>query len=269
MTLPRGVDLPLFDIGQELVSFEPKPLPSGLDLGERCIEAFFYHFYPAHPFILSRTSFYALRKEKPLEHLEACMRYVGSFYIPQAPSVALGVEAERSVYHPDCPKDGFRVQAMLILAIGLDGYTFQEKALQILLDAQDVALDLGMNKRDFALIHGGGSDILSESWRRTWWELYIVDGMIAGVHQKSTFRMKEIAADVALPCEEKEYSSGVSQNILMSEFNADRFSKYQLLIQSRTSTMNPLMGETLHILLSRIELLQSETSVVYCLQGKL
>lgn len=214
MNLPRGVDLPLFDVGQELVSFEPKPLPSGLDLRERCIEAFFYHFYPAHPFILSRTSFYALRKEKPIEHLEACMRYVGSFYVPQAPSVALGLEAERSVYHPDCRKDGFKVQAMLILAIGLDGYTYQEKALQILLDAQDLALDLGMNKRDFAFIHGGGSDILSESWRRTWWELYIVDGMIAGVHQKSTFRMKEIAADVALPCEEKEYSSGVSQNIV-------------------------------------------------------
>ena len=33
-TLPRAIDLPLFDIGQELVSFEPKPLPSGLDLRE-------------------------------------------------------------------------------------------------------------------------------------------------------------------------------------------------------------------------------------------
>jgi hypothetical protein len=209
MTLPGSVDLPLFDIGQELVSFEPKPLPSGLDLRERCLEAFFYHFHPAHPFVLPRDTFYLLRKERPIDHLEACMRYVGSFYVPQAPTVALGLEAERSVYHPDCRKDGVRVQAMLILSIGLDGYTYQEKALQILIDAQALALELGMNKREYAYMNGGGSEVLSESWRRTWWELYLVDGMIAGVHQKSSFPMKDIPADVALPCEEKEYASGV------------------------------------------------------------
>lgn len=208
-TLPRAIDLPLFDIGQELVSFEPKPLPPGLDLRERCIEAFFYHFYPAHPFILPRDAFFTLRKERPLDHLEAAVRYVGSFYVPQAPTVALGLEAERTVYSADCPKDGFRVQALLILTIGLDGYTYQEKALQILVDAQDLALEFGMNKREFAPINGNGSEMLEESWRRTWWEMYIVDGMIAGVHQKSTFRMKEIPADVGLPCEERDYASGV------------------------------------------------------------
>lgn len=211
MTLPRSVDLPLFDVGQEVVAFDPKALPSGLDLRERCIEAFYYHFYPAHPFILPRSNHFALKKERPIEYLEAAMRYAGSFYVPQAPTVALGLEAERSVYQPDCPKDGFRVQAMLILAIGLDGYTYQEKALQILLDAQDLALEIGMNKREFAFMNGAGSQLLEESWRRTWWELYVTDGMIAGVHQKSTFRMKEIPADVALPCEEREYMSGVSR----------------------------------------------------------
>ncbi|CZS92637.1 related to Zn(II)2Cys6 transcriptional activator [Rhynchosporium agropyri] len=208
ITLPRSVNLPLFDIGQEVVAFDPKTLPSGLDMKERCIEAFFFHFYPAHPFTLPRSNHFALRKERPIECLEAAMCYVGSFYVPQAPTKALGLEAERSVYHTDCPRDGFRVQAMLILTIGLDGYTFQEKALQILLDAQDLALEIGMNKRDFASVRGFFSDILQESWRRTWWELYITDGMIAGVHQKSNFRMKEIPADVLLPCEEIEYVSG-------------------------------------------------------------
>jgi hypothetical protein len=181
-TVPRTNDLPLYETGQELVSFDQKPLSPGLDLRERCIEAFFYHFYPAHPFTLPRESFFALRKERPLGHLEASMRWVGSFYVREAPTVALGMEAERAVYHNDCPKDAFRVQAMLILAIGLDGYTYQEKALRILVDAQDLALEFGMNKREFASMNGNGSAMLEESWRRTWWELYIVDGMIAGVH---------------------------------------------------------------------------------------
>lgn len=151
----------------------------------------------------------ALRNEKPMDCLLAAMRYVGSFYVSQAPTTALGLEAERAIYHADCPKDALRVQAMLILTIGLDGYTYQEKALQILLDAQDLAVALGMNKRDFAFLNSNGSHMLEESWRRTWWELYIVDGMIAGVHQKSDFRMKDMPADVLLPCEEKEYFSGV------------------------------------------------------------
>lgn len=207
LTLPRSVDLPLLDTPQELVWHDAKGLPSGLDLRERCIEAFYYHFYPAHPFVLPRTSYYALRKEKPLAHLEAAMRYVGSFYVPQAPTISLGLEAERIIYHVDCRDDGFRVQAMLILAIGLDGYTYQEKALQVLLDAQDLALKIGMNKREYAMVNGG-SDILEESWRRTWWDMYCVDGMIAGVHQRSTFRMKDMVADVLLPCEEKEFECG-------------------------------------------------------------
>ena len=209
--LQPSVDLPQFDIGRELVTFETKSLPAGLDLRERCIEAFYYHFYPAHPFLLPRANFMSLRKERPLECLEAAIRYVGSFYVEQAPTIELGTEAERLAYHLDTPKDGFRIQALLILAIGLDGYTYQEKALQILIDAQNLALELGINKRDFASINGNRSSILEESWRRTWWELYVIDGMIAGVHQRSSFRLNEIHADVALPCEEKEYTSGVSR----------------------------------------------------------
>jgi len=143
------------------------------------------------------------------------MRYVGSFYIAQAPTAALALEAERGVYDAKCPQDGYRVQALLILAIGLDGYTFQEKALQILMDAQNLALDIGMNARDFASLNSNGSDVLEESWRRTWWELFVVDGMIAGVHQRSSFRLNEIVSDVALPCEDREYTSGVSFYLLL------------------------------------------------------
>jgi hypothetical protein len=199
------------DPSRPLVTFDSKHASSTLDLRERCLEAFFFHFYPAHPFVLPRSRFMALRKEKPLQHLEAAMRYIGSFYLAQAPTPALCLEAERAVYNMTCPKDGFKVQAMLILAIGLDGYTFQEKALQFLVEAQDMALDLGMNRREFAMLNGNGLNVLEESWRRTWWELFIVDGMIAGVHQKSSFRLNDIAAEVGLPCEEEQYVNGVSK----------------------------------------------------------
>lgn len=212
-TLPFGpADPPSYGINRDQTVLDVnKPQYNGLDLRQKCIEAFFYHFWPAHPFLLPRDNLLRLLKEKKqLEHLEAAMRYVGSFYIDQAPTTALCLEAERAIYRADCPKDAFKVQAMLILCIGLDGYTYQEKALQILNDAQALALQLGMNKREFAEIHGNGWSSLEESWRRTWWEMFVVDGMIAGVHQKSFFPMKDIPAEVGLPCEEYEYVSGVS-----------------------------------------------------------
>ncbi|KAG9240738.1 hypothetical protein BJ878DRAFT_524534 [Calycina marina] len=204
------------------MSYDSKEVSVSLDPRERCIEAFYYHFYPAHPFVIPRSEFMRLRKKKQFSHLEAAMRYVGSFYVTSAPTSTLAVEAESSVYN--CPDNGFRVQAMLILVIGLDGNTFQEKALRILLDAQDLALRLGMNKRDYSLNHGNDSSFLEDSWRRTWWELYIVDGMIAGVHQRSSFRLNDIEADVCLPCEEHEYASGnIPPPHSMQDFDDESF----------------------------------------------
>ncbi|KAG9239109.1 hypothetical protein BJ875DRAFT_243226 [Amylocarpus encephaloides] len=234
-TLPQPVNLPAFDTNRGLTSYENKQLLSGLDLRERCLEAFFFHFHPAHPFLLPRAEFIALRKEKSMDFLLAAMRYVGSFYTLSDNSMALGMEAERAIYHADCPKDAFRVQAMLILAIGLDGYTYQEKALQILLDAEDLAMELGMNRRNFAFLNSNGSPIMEESWRRTWWELYLVDGLVAGVHQKSDFRMKDMPADVLLPCEEKEYVTGfIPQPNKIEDFDDESFDTREFTFSSYT-----------------------------------
>jgi len=238
--LAGSANPPPSEIPKGLGHFDTREVSTNLDPKERCIEAFYFHFHPAHPFLLPRSEFMALRKKRKIGHLEAAMRYVGSFYITQAPTTTLSVEAETSIYEVDCPDDGFRVQAMLILAIGLDGYTLQEKALRILLDAQDLALSLGMNKREYSFINGIGSSVLEESWRRTWWELYIVDGMIAGVHQRSSFRLNEIEAEVGLPCEEKEYESGVC-NMTFSKFEnplIDIKRKYHRLILCKSLMMS-------------------------------
>ena len=93
---------------------------------------------------------------------------MGHFYVPQAPTAALGLEADKSTYRLGCPRDGFKVQAMLLLAIGLDAYGNQEKALQILVEGQDLALELGMHRRELMSMNGGRLGVLEESWRRTW-----------------------------------------------------------------------------------------------------
>ncbi|RDW72077.1 hypothetical protein BP5796_08111 [Coleophoma crateriformis] len=197
--------------GQDLgalgaIQFNPDFPPS--DLPERCFEAYYYYFYPSHPFLLPKSHFLKLRQQKSMHHIDAAIRFVGSLYVPQAPTELYAQEAERAIYQIGAARDAFRVQAMLITAIGLDGNLEREKALQILTEAENLAMELGMHTRDFSLMNGAEQKVLEESWRRTWWELFIIDGMIAAVHQQSSFRLSEVVSDVPLPCEENEYASG-------------------------------------------------------------
>jgi hypothetical protein len=180
------------------------------DLKNRCLEAFFHFFTSAHPFLLPKPYLVQMLRVKPLGHLEAAMRYVGSFYLKAASTEYIAQEITQLLSRDDCSRDGFTVQAMLLFAIGLDGNTEFDRASDLVKQAQDLALEIGMNHREFAVMQGEGLAVLEESWRRTWWELYVIDGMIAGVHERSSFRLNEMPFEVLLPCEEQEFVSGVS-----------------------------------------------------------
>lgn len=70
-----------------------------------------------------------------------------------------------------------------------------------------------MHRAEFASQHGQGDPVLEESWRRTWWSIYITDAHISGnAHSYSTQTgAAQITAE--LPCEEQQYESGVSIEI--------------------------------------------------------
>jgi len=183
----------------------PVPTPS-----DRCLDAFYHYFHAAHPFVLPREYLLRIAKESNLEHVLAAIRWVGSLYVDIGPLGATFFdEALRLAYEPNTPKDGFLLQTLLLLCIGLDGSCQQEKARQLLGDAERLAVQLAINTRPYAVVHGQGIPVLEESWRRTWWDLYVVDGMIAGVHRHTNFLLFDLASDVALPCEEHQYTSGV------------------------------------------------------------
>jgi hypothetical protein len=76
--------------------------------------------------------------------------------------------------------------------------------------ASRLALDLGMSRREFATEHGGKDLVLRECWRRTWWELFVVDSYYAGTLGTLESAFMDAKATVELPCEEFEYELGVS-----------------------------------------------------------
>jgi Fungal specific transcription factor domain len=216
----------IYRTAADVESYIASPWSPATELKNRCLEAFFHFFSLAHPFVLPKLFLTQMLRVKPLPHLEAAMRYVGSHYIKTAPTEFIAQEATQLLSRHDCVRDGFTVQAMLLLAIGLDGNTEFDKANDMLRQAQDLALEIGMNHRAFAVMHGEGLAVLEESWRRTWWELYVVDGMIAGVHERTSFRLNEMPIEVLLPCEEQEYVSGVSFLNTQCFTESLQFSKY-------------------------------------------
>ena len=195
----------------------PQTQPPVASLSERCFEAFYHHFHAGHPFVLPKPYFLRLLKEGATPSLEvvlAAMRYIGSLYLDCGPAKATYLdEAIRLCYLPSTAKDGYLIQALLLIIVGLDGSCQQEKARELLADCERFAIEIDLNKREFASMHGHGNPTLEESWRRTWWDLYVCDGMIAGVHRVTNFLLFDIQADVGLPCEEHQYLSGVGTDM--------------------------------------------------------
>ncbi|KAG8414863.1 hypothetical protein J3458_008767 [Metarhizium acridum] len=174
---------------------------------ERCFDSFYHHFHASHPFVLPKPFLLQISKEAPLKPVLAAMRWVGSFFLDVGSPTQerLLNEAFNLIYAPNRSKDGFLIQAMMLLIVGLDGSCQQDKARGILSDVEALALELGLNTREFAANHGRGIPVLEESWRRTWWDLFVIDGMVAGVHRVTNFLLFDVSARAALPCEEDQY----------------------------------------------------------------
>lgn len=211
--LPR--DASIFTIseepqaGQSTVS---KSRASGSDSNpDLLLASFYYNAFAAHPFVLPQSHISRIEADS-MQVVIAAMRWVGSLYLDTHLRARdeLFHEARRIVYNPSTPRDGFLVQAMMLLLVALDGCSQQRIAVQMLGDAERLALEIGLNTRAFVSLHGRGIPILEESWRRTWWDLYMTDGMIAGVHRATSFALFDAVTDVQLPCEEHQYLSGVS-----------------------------------------------------------
>lgn len=176
--------------------------------------AFFFYFYSSHPFCLPRQRLYELFKERRAPLLELAVQYIGSSFLPSVPTELYDRALEQSIQNQVYPKDGYSLQALLLFAIGLHAHNKVPRAAQIFNIAIELTLALGVNRPEFALVNAAGDRVLEESWRRTWWSMYVANGMMAAVNPGVQFRLKDSALDVALPCEDDNYLSGVSHGHL-------------------------------------------------------
>ncbi|PWW72308.1 hypothetical protein C7212DRAFT_354685 [Tuber magnatum] len=166
------------------------------------------------------------------------MRFIASFFASSAPTETFRAEAEAALFSPTSPppKNGFTVQALTLFAIGLHSDNDQERCAEVKDKAIEMALDLRMNLKDFSessTDNTEGGRVLAECWRRTWWELYFLDGLLAGFHQKDHFKLWSVPCTVPLPCEELDYGHGViPEPHSLNQFDERYFAAEQIVFSS-------------------------------------
>ncbi|PKS08759.1 hypothetical protein jhhlp_004812 [Lomentospora prolificans] len=178
-------------------------------LTSRPLDGFYASFFPSHPFVLPQAQLierFSLDPD-PLSGTIAVITFIGSLYLRDGQSDRLWQDAE-GLLQKELPSTGFSVQALLLLALCLEWRGEDERASGALERAKTVALTIGMNRQQFAVEHGQGDEVLEESWRRTWWELYVVDALFAGIRHWPTFSLWSVETDTLLPAEEGSYIAG-------------------------------------------------------------
>ena len=178
----------------------------------KMLELYYKFFHNAHPFTLPRQ--YLIKRLRTdngsLQHLIPVMQYIGSLIAPTtAQSESVRLLARDILPARSLPLNGFSVQSLMLLAIVEHCTNRFDEARYILDEAILLALKLDMQSQLFATVHGEGCSVLEESWRRTWWTLYVTDGVFSGIRHCLTFSLWTVETDVDLPCEEDDYCCGV------------------------------------------------------------
>jgi hypothetical protein len=148
------------------------------------------------------------QRKAPL--LEYAVQFIGSSFITAIPTDMYKEALDRQINNGNFPRDGYSVQALLLFSIGLHAHNEVPRAAQVFAIAQAMTLELGLNRMEFAIIHGENDSQLEECWRRTWWSMFTVNGMMTAVNPGVQFKLKDVLTDVPLPCEDSQYFSGVS-----------------------------------------------------------
>ncbi|RFU80348.1 c6 zinc finger domain-containing [Trichoderma arundinaceum] len=205
------------------------------------IDVYYNCFHRYHPCVLPRRFLERylrdpLRQDE-LRPLICVMRFVGSIYLSShQPSLRakchqleeLASSAIAQVPTTSC--NFFMIQCHLIYSACLYWRGNPAKSKHHMSVATQLALDVGMHHHEFAVDHGNGDPVLEESWRRTWWQVFIIEAYYSAIKRSADFSTYHIEATTDLPCEEDEYERGlltilkeIPRPKTLEEFNSREF----------------------------------------------
>jgi hypothetical protein len=258
--------IPVENTGQ-LVLAPPPPALLPMDTSAQgLINAFYTYFFPAHPFVLPYVQMQEMLRKIPINHLQLALQYIGSFYVVGAEKNIFEASLRHLFANYTGQKDHYYVQALVLFSVGLHMADKEHESSEVMYNAINESKALEMDQRNYATMNGGINTILEECLRRTWWEIWVLDGMMTGVNPE--YRMQLGQADVMdlpLPNEEIEYFQGVSSFLyhICAESYLDRVSE-RLSLSERyrimtTAFFSVVMTKYSHLLLTELMLSVSFT----------
>ncbi|THY83279.1 hypothetical protein D6C93_08923 [Aureobasidium pullulans] len=171
---------------------------------DELVNLFYSNFFSAHPILVPGSLYYV---HPYPEYLRQVVRLIGSHYSSSVSSDSLRASIDLTGHGNAEQKESSMVQARLLFAIALHARGEAMEAADMMHAAVSLAIEIGMNLRNFATAHGQGNLVQEESLRRTWWELYVMDGYMAALHKRPSFKSNTVHSGVLLPCEEVIYAS--------------------------------------------------------------
>jgi hypothetical protein len=183
---------------------------------DNLIDIYYQRIHPAHPIVLPQQMYLRNRCIFP-EHLKYVMYFMASHYSSGDPD-PLQKQAQL-VFSTDIPNDGFKVQALLLFTLVSYARFERDWGTKALNEAIDLALRIGLDSNTFGSEQGC---IFQESWRRTWWELYTIAGLISLV-SGINFRVR-LPDNMLLPGHCDDYNAGRASDSKDLQEMRERFS---------------------------------------------
>lgn len=176
--------------------------------------------------------------------------FIGSIFTNAIDSESLAKTAQEAIAFAQSrlgPPSPFYLQAQLLYAIAIYASSEPERGQELLAEVITGALSVGMQRAEFASKFGQGDPVLEESWRRTWWMIYITDAHIAGSTHTYPTETGAVQIMTALPCEEQYFESGnipipaTLRSYSVREFSDAEFSSFAQLV-GLTQSINRVLA---------------------------
>jgi hypothetical protein len=169
------------------------------------LDIYYTYFHSAHPILPPLRFLY--RANFP-QYLEQVMKFIAAHFTPAASSETYRPMVVAAVR--DQAPSVEKVQALLLLAIVLHSRNERSEAGECLASAVDLAFDLGMHQATYPETASDLDPIRAECLRRTWWELFVIEGLMTALGVQRIYRTNLVPPVVPLPCEERIYQDGLT-----------------------------------------------------------
>jgi hypothetical protein len=183
---------------------------------------YYTYFHPAHPILPPWNLF---QKAHLPSYLKQVVEFIAAHFTPTASSEAYRHTIVGTVLKqaPEAEK----VQALLLLSIVLHSRTEHVESKNCLAAAVDLAFELGLNRATYAETESPNDPIRAECLRRTWWELFVIEGLLKSFGVQHICRTALKPLEVPLPCEESIFREGLTlpNPQTISEFDARFFAE--------------------------------------------